>query len=115
MLHSALVHYEQNNIRLRSANLESHTAPFNPHGRRCTPTRAAVPAAYRESPAVLRAEDESGLFHARYDHHAMRLVEQILRNALVSGPHHVVQRVGRSVQPIIDLGFSFRRESGGTH
>jgi hypothetical protein len=74
-----------------------------------------VLAAYREPAAILRAEDESGLFHAWYDNHAFRLIDQILGDTFVGSPHQVVQRVGRSIQPVLDLYFSVRRESHGTH
>ena len=115
MLHSAIVHHEQNNIRLRSANLKPETPTFRPHRSRGAPACAIVATAYRESAAFLRAENESGLFHARNDHDAMRLIDQILGDAFIGSPHHVGQRVGRSVQPVVDLDCSVRRESGSAH
>jgi len=63
--------------RSPKANLESDAATFNPHRGRRAPTHAAVLAAYREPAAILRAEDESGLFHAWHDNHAFRLIDQI--------------------------------------
>ena len=111
--HSAIIHHEQNNICLRSANLKPDTSAFNPHRGRGAPARATAPAAHREPAAILRAEDESGLFHARHDNDAVRFVEQILRDALIGSPHHIGQRFGRSIQPVVDLDFSVRRESGG--
>src|ERR1017187_5786693 len=115
MLHSAVVHHEQHNIRLRSANLKPDTSTFNPHRGRRAPARATRSTAYREPAAILRTEDEAGLFHARHDNEAFRLVEQILRDTFIGSPHHIGQRFGRSVQPVVDLDFSVRRESGGTN
>jgi hypothetical protein len=76
---------------------------------------ALTAAAYCEPAAIFCAEDESGLFHTRHDNHAVRLIEQILGDTFIRSPHHVGQRVGRSVQPVVDLAFSLRREGGGTN
>jgi hypothetical protein len=53
--HSAIIHHEQHNIRLRSANLKSETPTFSPHRGRGAPGRAPVATADREPAAFLRA------------------------------------------------------------
>ena len=56
VFHSAIVHDEQRNIRLGSADLKPETSTFYLHRGRGAPTRATCPAAYREPAAIFRAK-----------------------------------------------------------
>jgi len=115
VLHPAVVHDQQDDVRLGSTNLEPDAAPFDTHGGRSAPARSTVLAAYRETASILCAENESSLLHAGDDHYAVGLVEEILGDAFVVSMHHFGQRVGGGIQPVIDLDFSIGGESGATH
>jgi hypothetical protein len=83
VLHSAIVHNEQRNIGIRSADLKPETTAFYLHRGRSAPARGTRAAAYGEPSAIFPAENESGLFHAWNDNHAFRLVEQILGDTVI--------------------------------
>jgi hypothetical protein len=74
VFHATIIHYQQYHVGFRRADLKPYTSAFNANRGWSGPASATAAAARRESPAKLRAEDESGLFHARYDNDAFGLI-----------------------------------------
>ncbi len=114
MPHTVIVHHQQHHIGFGSTNLKPDASALHAHRRRRTPATATFPAAYRKAAAIFGAEYKAGLLHSRNHHDATRLVDEIVGNAPIVGLHHVGQRLGRSVQPVVNLDFPIRCESGGS-
>src|SRR3984893_19301007 len=83
-MRSASVHDQENEVGGLAADLESNAAALERHHRRRAP-RAGVMlagAAGHGSASVTAANHKSGLENRRVNHHAFRLVEQVLRNVV---------------------------------
>jgi hypothetical protein len=87
LLRAALSHDQHDQVGRRPADLEPDAAAFDANGTGSRPARAALVATRQVPFPVLSAKDERGRLEIRNDHDAMRLLEQILGNALVRRRH----------------------------
>src|ERR1700721_2633371 len=81
---AALVHDQQHEVSSLPADLKPETAAFERHHRRRAPGTAEVlaAAARHHAPAVTGAHYKGCLQNRRQDDHAIRFVDQILRNVV---------------------------------
>jgi hypothetical protein len=100
MAHAAVIHHQQNDIGIGSANLEPNASTFHLHRGGSRPADAIRFAADAESTAILLTDDEPDLLHPRYDDNAFGPFEQVMRNSVIGGVHHAVDCVSRSVKTI---------------
>ena len=110
MLHSALVHHQQENILLGHSNLKSEAAAFDSHGGRSAPAASArVPAKAKPRPYFAPTMKLS-LFQTGNQDDAFGFVQQVLRHALVGRLHHVGQEVGGGFEALIGFLWRQRRQ-----
>src|SRR5665213_2529589 len=77
MMHAAIVHDEQHDVRFGGPDLEADAATFNLDRSRRTPAGSARVAADREAASILGSNDKTSLLHAWDYYDALGLVEQI--------------------------------------
>src|SRR5665213_430867 len=86
-IRSPLTHYQHDQVRCRAADLEAKTPTLNADRRRRGPTRAALVPTRHVAFPIFTANEESASLEVRYNHYAMGLLQQFLRNALIRRSH----------------------------
>src|ERR1041385_5695254 len=114
LIRAALVHDEHDHVGHGAADLKTDAAAFDAHVPRRRPLTVGHTAGH-DAFSILRADNERALFKVGHDHDAVRLLEQILRNALVGRGHNFGHDVRRFVDPPRGAFFGRMDESRQSH
>ena len=116
---AAVVHNQKNKVRGLTADLQADAAAFQRKQRGSAPrTRKFLArAAYHRATAITSAHYEGGLEHRRHDHHATRLVEQVLWDVV---PHiedllHYLPGILKTILFVFCVAGTFRIPPASEH
>jgi hypothetical protein len=98
MLHSPLVLDDHDQINAFDADLQSPAAAGDGKERRRAP--AVCGPAGGNASAILRAKDKAALDHVRHHGHALCVLQNFFRNALIRRGHDLVQHRAGMIQPV---------------
>ena len=85
---ATLVHYQHDQVRLGSADLEADAAALNANRARRRPSLAALVPAGQVAFSILAAKYESRGLESRHNHDAVCVIEHLIGNALIRRCHN---------------------------
>src|SRR5437879_4755861 len=96
--HAFLVHDHHDQVYFLGADLEAHTASFDPEKYGSAPSRSIAAGGH---PFTVRtAHDEAAFFQRRHNRDAIGLADDLFRDPLIGGDHDVVKDLAGALQAI---------------